>query len=448
MGKKEKNFENFCNDKIVNLAEGTKYHILLANKRFNEFCLKHHNQSVEELVKEARQDDDPEEYVMEILQDWVNSLAKTLGDSALRSNVSGVNRYLKYLRIRLELKEVEYPNKLEEERYAISDEEIQKILAVASYEKRGYYLALISTGARPAEIAGLRKKDFELIGKKWKAIIPAYLTKKRKARTVFFSSEVTSYVTTLWKRCKSDDDMVFGKSSDAKKSRQNENYVFRYLCDQIGKEDKRFTAKYESTGQRKIVLYCFRSRFFTKVLRKTGDDTAHAPTMGFNPTLAAIAAKPNAEPNATPCLVPLASSVVGCVFETTLTIFGNRYTAPNKIKIQNPISVTVVITTDSIVGIVFKATIEITAERIARPSTSSNTAAFTRIFPSLVFSFPISSKITTETAILVAPSAAPIIIATVQSNPIQSTIKYPVTRGTITPNTPIIAAFGPALIRS
>jgi len=63
------------------------------------------------------------------------------------------------------------------------------------------------------------------------------------------------------------------------------------------------------------------------------------------------------------------------------------------------------------------ATIEISAERIARPNTSSNTDAFTRIFPSLLFSFPNYSKITTETAILVALSVAPISTVTVQSNP-------------------------------
>ncbi len=107
-----------------------------------------------------------------------------------------------------------------------------------------------------------------------------------------------------------------------------------------------------------------------------------------------------------------------------------------------------VITIDSIVGIVFNATIDITAERIARPNTSSKTAAFTKTFPSLVFSFPSSSKITTDTAMLVALSVAPTSTATVQSKPIKSITKYPVMRGTTTPNTPTIADFGPALIKS
>ena len=103
---------------------------------------------------------------------------------------------------------------------------------------------------------------------------------------------------------------------------------------------------------------------------------------------------------------------------------------------------------DSTGGNVFSTTKEIAAERIARPKTSSKTAALTRIFPSFVFSLPISSRIVTAIAILVALSAVPTITATVHSNPKKTVMKYPKTSGVITPITPTTAAFDPALIKS
>ena len=83
---------------------------------------------------------------------------------------------------------------------------------------------------------------------------------------------------------------------------------------------------------------------------------------------------------------------------------------------------------------------QIMDDKIASPNTSSRTAAFTKIFPSCVLSFPNSSKIVTAAAILVALSVAPIIIATIQSIPNKTEIPYPSPSGTITPAVPIIAA--------
>ncbi len=187
MKRKEKNFENFLNDKIFNLSDSSKYNITYSNRIFDEFCQKKHNQSYDEIIKEAKNDEYPDEFILEVIQDWVNSLSKQLNHTTLVNYVSGINRYLKYQKIRIDLRDIEWPQNIQEERYAISIEEISKILRIASYERRAYYLALISTGARPGEIAGLRKKDIQLINGKYKALIPAYLTKKKMARTIVFS---------------------------------------------------------------------------------------------------------------------------------------------------------------------------------------------------------------------------------------------------------------------
>ena len=218
----------------------------------------------------------PDEVVLEVLQDWVNSLSGRLSYSALRVYVSGVNRYLKYQKIRLDLNDVEWPQNIQEERYAISKDEIKKILKTAHYTRQGLYLALISTGARPIEIIGLRKKDIELFKGKYKALIPASLTKKKMARTVYFSREVTEYLSTFLRQCKSDNDMPFATNPNPEVSRETEDKMFRYYCDKIAEQDPRFAARYESTGYHKIIMYCFRGHFFTNVMRVVGDDIAHA----------------------------------------------------------------------------------------------------------------------------------------------------------------------------
>ena len=108
------------------------------------------------------------------------------------------------------------------------------------------------------------------------AIIPAHLTKKKMARTVFFSREVKPYIITLMKRRKNEMDSVFSPSNNPATARETEGKMFRYYCNKLKDEDHRFADRYESTGYHKINLYCFRGYFFTKVLRVVGDDTAHA----------------------------------------------------------------------------------------------------------------------------------------------------------------------------
>jgi len=179
--RKEKNFDNFLKDKIANLSKSSKENIIHSNKIFNEFCIKTHNQTLDEIIIESRKEEFPDEMILEVIQDWINHIAGKLQHNTLVNYISGLNRYLKYQKIRIDQKEIEWPQNIQEERYAISHEEIEKILRMATYERRAYYLALISTGARPVEIIGLRKKDIQLINGKYNALIPAHLTKKKMA---------------------------------------------------------------------------------------------------------------------------------------------------------------------------------------------------------------------------------------------------------------------------
>ena len=78
--------------------------------------------------------------MLEIVQDIVNQLSKSLNHTTLVNYVSGMNRYLRYRKIKIDQKEIEWPQNIQEERYAILISEIEKILRIATYERRAYYL--------------------------------------------------------------------------------------------------------------------------------------------------------------------------------------------------------------------------------------------------------------------------------------------------------------------
>jgi len=264
---KEKNFENFL-DKKSNLSTSSIWLLRYGNNLINEYV------NLESKIKQVKSLKDPDEEMEELLQDWVNHIVKvppkkkTLSPQAIKQYANAVNEYLKYHRFSIEIKNLTFPKQLQEEKYAVTVNEIQQILKVANWNKQAYYLCLISTGARPREILGLTKNDVEWTGDKYKAIIPAKLTKKGLSRTVFFSKECTPFLNQLMKR---DGDNVFPHQSNLKTAISNEDVVFGRYCDKIG-----FTKRYETTGYRKITLYSFRSFFFTKSLDFLKDDIAHA----------------------------------------------------------------------------------------------------------------------------------------------------------------------------
>ncbi len=264
---KEKTFENFL-DKKSNLSQSSIWLLKYGNKLINEYV------DLELKIKQVKSLKDPDEEMEEILQDWVNHIVKVppkkkkLTPQAIKQYANAVNEYLKYHRFSIEVKNLTFPKQLQEEKYAITVNEIQQILKVANWNKQAYYLCLISTGARPREILGLTKNDVEWVGDKYKAIIPAKLTKKGLSRTVFFSKECTPFLNQLMKR---DGDNVFPHQPNLKTAISNEDVVFGRYCDKIG-----FTQRYETTGYRKISLYSFRSFFFTKSLDYLKDDIAHA----------------------------------------------------------------------------------------------------------------------------------------------------------------------------
>lgn len=260
------------------LSEGRLEGIEIANRQFDDFCVNIYGKSRDEIIdyiKSFEDEDQKDDLITDLVQEWIHHLYSTNVVSVIRVKISGLNKYLRYKKIAVDTKELVYPQALYEEPHAISLDEILAILKVSKYHKVAYYLALISTGARPIEITGLRKRDITWNREYncYTALIPAQLTKKKIARTIKFSRECSSYLTNLLERVQTKDSQVFSKNKNLKYARSNEDTVFKKYCEKVGFDDK-----FETTGRMKINLYCLRAYFFTHALDALSDskDMAHA----------------------------------------------------------------------------------------------------------------------------------------------------------------------------
>ncbi|MDH3312007.1 MAG: hypothetical protein OEM28_02535 [Nitrosopumilus sp.] len=112
----QRNFDNFLNIKIKNLSKATKENIVYSNRIFNEFLQEIYKKTTDEVIEEARQDKYPDEVIIEVLQDWVNSMSEKVSYRTLRTYCSGINKYMKYQKILLDLTDIEWPQNMQGKR--------------------------------------------------------------------------------------------------------------------------------------------------------------------------------------------------------------------------------------------------------------------------------------------------------------------------------------------
>ncbi len=271
---KKKNRENYLGEKLANKSQSSIAHFTIAIKTLDKTCVEEYSvKDFDEVINDVIKIDvdQREEEITSVLQQWVNRLAKTKTFNTIKVEFSAINNYLKYYKIRGEFSdEIKFPQNIQEERYAISVDEIQKIVEAVKPKQKCYYLCLISSGCRPVEIIGLKKKDFFWTGKRYGARIPAILTKKKMSRTTFFSKECTFTLKRLLEKVE-DDQTIFTKNPILKNARTSED---RVLCRHLEKLGMDY--KFETTGYSKINLYCFRGYFFTRAIRLFNEDIAHA----------------------------------------------------------------------------------------------------------------------------------------------------------------------------
>jgi len=227
---------------------------------FTKFCESNYQGNMEEMVRELIKADEPTVYTT--LQEWINYNGEK-APSTIKVWFSYLKKYLTHRGIDLTKAKdnLSFKRAIEEERYPLALEQVQKIIEVAGVDMRLKLLTQLSSGMRRGEMLQLKKKDFH-VGKRIMIKIPALIAKFNKARTTFVSSEVSSQLIPKLNKLK-DDDFVYG-SPDVSPKNLGDSYeqnLTRYL------QKLNLDMRYESTGYHKINTHSFRAYFITKISR-------------------------------------------------------------------------------------------------------------------------------------------------------------------------------------
>ncbi|MGI0021707.1 MAG: tyrosine-type recombinase/integrase, partial [Nitrososphaeraceae archaeon] len=163
---------------------------------------------------------------------------------------------------------IKFPQSIKPRNYALTQDDIKKIVDYSSHKRRAFYLFLSSTGMRIREACQLRKRDFDQGLERYKITIPAKYTKTKTERTAFMSKESEKYVKPILDKI-GPDSLVFGVNEDPMKSVLAEEMYFMRVRKNTGLIDK-----YE-TGVSKITIHTFRSFFISKC-EKIHEGLGHA----------------------------------------------------------------------------------------------------------------------------------------------------------------------------
>ena len=104
--------------------------------------------------------------------------------------------------------------------------------------RTGFYLALISTGARPGKLLQVRKKDIDTSQKRIKIRIEAENVKTRSGRSVWLTKEAGSLLMTRSKDL-NDNDLVWATNENPPYAEEAEASMFNKYTTEAG-----FTQKY------------------------------------------------------------------------------------------------------------------------------------------------------------------------------------------------------------
>jgi len=302
--KKQRTWETFQKDRLDKMSDSIISACTLAKTRFDDFLYAEYDKldtdkfitHILSLPEDQREDD-----LFAILQGFIDWLSEKfdLSHGSVKQSFSRLNKYLWYKKIKVTAhdikEELEWPELIQEEKYAPSEDEFISIVSALNWKNKGFCLTQGSVGARPVEIMGTQKKHYTLINNQYKIEIPYYLTKKRISRTVFASVEATPYITQLlknieleefvWTKRKTIPQSFFNRYSHLKSEKAKIKAIKTFatymlatlrislnlVLDKLGLD-----MKYLATGEHKITLYSFRARFITKALKVLDGDVVHA----------------------------------------------------------------------------------------------------------------------------------------------------------------------------
>ena len=280
---KEKTKESY-EKKISTEPPGTQRCKKYAAKTFDDFAKEQYNSKtstdvIEELkiIKKNEGEEEYEDTLYETLQKWINwNEARGIGNYTIRVAFSNLRDYLFHFGIKTQEQDIKqhlrFGKNTKEERYSLSQKEYRAVIDGFAKEPltQALFLALGSSGMRIGEALNLRKKDLDTTQERIKVNIRPE-TKTRQGRSTYLSMEVQE---RLKKRLEEigPNDYVFRKTS-SKSVHGNCTRSLSRLIKRLGLDEK-----YESNGFHKITSHILRAYFFTKAVRKHGENYAHRMT--------------------------------------------------------------------------------------------------------------------------------------------------------------------------
>ena len=257
-------------EKISVKAISTRRNFNATYQSFEKFCQEKYDRQAEEIIREIPHEKDSE---YDILQAWINWLAKSIIPSTIHTRFSSLMGYFHYRGIKMYKEDIKQnislPKIPKEEKHPISLEEIRRIIGEANFKKKALYLVLLSSGMRVGETVQLKKKHFDFNTKRTKIRIPAEYTKTKQGRTVFISKEATNAIKPLLRRI-GNNEGVFSNHPNPHYAVCAEEMTFKRILTNVG-----LVESYESSRTNKITMHSFRAYYFTKAARKHGENYAH-----------------------------------------------------------------------------------------------------------------------------------------------------------------------------
>lgn len=263
--KKQRTRETF-DEKMKSQAQNTRDLNSTALNNFEKFA-KEKYQS-DDIAAELKLAD--EDQVFEILQEWIN-WNSSIHPATLDNYWGKTKQYLHYRGIKLHpldiKQELTFPHKIQEDYYGLKREDIQKLFKGLKYKYQLLFTCQSSSLMRIGELLQLKKKylitesDEGIIYKTIIVKLPAHITKLKKSRTTFFSTEASKMLRPRLKEL-GDDDLIFTTQKFARFAVSTIEQVMRRALIRV-----RLDQRYESNGQYKINTHSFRAYGITKLSR-------------------------------------------------------------------------------------------------------------------------------------------------------------------------------------
>jgi len=264
--KQLRSYDGFFTDILATNSDGTKKQYVSALKDYENYCIKAYNRTLDQMIEELKQLNTQDQIL--VLQRWVN--ASESQPQTKRQRAGFVNKYLYYREINIDprdWKQLKFGKMGKSFKKPLSKEILKLIFNRSSMKRKILYLFLISTGCRINEAVKLRKKDFDLSGKRIK--IQIYQSKSTLTRIGYLTKECSRMIKPLLARLDSDD-LVFGGNEDSEKSAVTEQQCFRRVTDLLGLGERR------RSNHRHFTIHSLRSFTFTQFTKTHNADLAHA----------------------------------------------------------------------------------------------------------------------------------------------------------------------------